>query len=328
MEIFGVRLLVILGVYLVLTFLLTLFMIVKMYVVAFRANDKKKGKERRIELIREGRWMQMPLYSMEECAYNKHLSYVRITVFKNDKVKNGKCAIVLPGGGYAHTIKDAEGYAIAAHLNDMGITAIVLEYRAGLHCSDHAPMQDLARTVQYMFEHKDELEIDPTDYALVGFSAGGNLAGIFGSKIYGYEKYGVEKPGCLILGYPWTNINHWMDHPYWNIWDGLIGVWFSERGNLFMFGWTPTSEQRESLCVQNWIDDDFPKTYMFTGDDDIIVRSGSHTDVLAKAFKKHNVPYKYQQFYRVPHGVGIGKGTNAEGWLEEAVQYWESDIEK
>lgn len=308
--------------YLLLSFALTVFMMAKMYIVDHRANDRKRGQKRREALSASGRWRQMPLYSMEEIAGNKKLGSVRLTVFPNDDGVRRKYAIVLPGGGYAHTLTEGEGYPVAARLNELGYTAFVLEYRTGLSCAPHAPMQDLARTVTYVTEHADALNVDPDDYLLVGFSAGGNLAGIYGSEQYGWKHYGTKKPGALALGYPWTNINHWMQHPYWNIWDGLIGIWFSERGNFFMFGIHPTREEKESLCVQNWITEGYPPTYMFSGDDDILVRAGAHTDVMAEALKEHEVPYMYQKFFQVPHGIGLGAGTSAAGWLDEAVSYW------
>ncbi|MBQ1749776.1 MAG: alpha/beta hydrolase [Lachnospiraceae bacterium] len=311
-------------IYLCLSFALTIFMILKMYWIGHKANGKKYGKDRIDLLKRQGRWRQMPLYNMEEIAEDKSLGSVRLSIFPNDSDNRTKCAIVLPGGGYAHTIEDGEGYPIAAHLNELGYTAFVLEYRTGLDCSDHAPMKDLARTVQHIFDHQEELNIDPENYALIGFSAGGNLAGIYGTEIYGYKKYGTAKPGALIMGYPWSNINHWMQHPYWNIWEGLLGIWLSERGNFFMFRFHQSHEKRESLCVQNFIDDNYPPVYMFSGDDDILVKSGAHTDVLARALKKKNIPLMYQRFFHVPHGVGLGIGTNAEGWLDEAVTFWEN----
>lgn len=313
-------------IYLLLTFLLTCFMILKMHIVDERACCKKCGRARRQQLIMTGRWRQMPLYSMDEIAKNKKLSDVRLTVFPNDDGKKGAYAIILPGGGYAHCITVAEGWSVAARLNEMGVTAFVLEYRTGRACSKYAPMEDLARTVSFITEHSDEFNVEREGYSLIGFSAGGNLAGIYGTEKYGWKHYNTIKPGTIILGYPWTNINHWAEHPYWNIWEGLIGVWFSERGNIYMFGPFPTREERESLCVQNWIRPGYPPTYMFSGDDDILVTSGSHTDVMAKALKENTVPYMYQKFFRVPHGIGLGVGTNAEGWLDEAVKYWHSNI--
>ena len=255
-ETIGEILLNILKIYLILSFLLTCYSVIRMYVIRHRATAVKYGKERIQKLIEQGRFRQLPLYTMDEISQKKSLGEVRLSIFPNDTGERRKYVIVCPGGGYAHCVTGQEGYPIAAKLNEMGYTAFVLEYRTGFHCGGYAPMQDLARAVKNIEEHHKELNVDPEDYAICGFSAGGNLAGVFGGKEHGYAKYGVRRPGALILGYPWTNVNHWLDHPYWNIWKGLIGIWLSERGLLFMFGPYASKKTRSSLCVQNYITPD------------------------------------------------------------------------
>ena len=312
-------------IYLTLSFLLTCYSALRMYVIRYRATAIKLGKERIQQLISQGRFRQIPLYSMEEIGKKKALEEVRLSIFPNDTGERKKYVIVCPGGGYAHCVTDQEGYPIAARLNEMGYTAFVLEYRTRFHCSAYAPMDDLAQAVRYIEEHHEELNVEPENYAICGFSAGGNMAGIFGGKGLGYEKYGVRKPGALILGYPWTNVNHWMDHPYWNIWKGLIGVWLSERGILYMFGRHANKKNRESLCVQNWITPDYPPTYMMVGTNDILVPASHHAAVLKEALKEKQVKYLYEQFWGLPHGIGLGERTRAEGWLKAAVEFWEEN---
>ncbi len=315
--------------YLILTFVLTVVSLLRMYRIRFRAGAAKYGKTRKTRLAEEHRLRQFPIYTMEEIKSRKSRGAVRVTFFPADGVERGKVAIVCPGGGYDHLVEKYEGYPIAAKLNEMGINAFVLEYRVGRHCSYHAPMHDLARTVAYLTEHQEEFNVDMEGYAIVGFSAGGNMAGIFGSEEYGYEHYGVAKPGALLMGYPWTNVNHWFEHPYWNIWVGLMGVWLSERGNFWMFRLHHFNrENRDSICVQKWITKNFPPVYMFAGGNDILVPSGAHTDVLEKALKEYEVPYKYEKFFGVPHGVGLGVHTKADHWLETAVEFWQEQIAK
>ena len=55
-------------IYLILTFLLTCYEVIRMYVIKYRSNGVKYGKERKDELIRQGRFKQIPLYSMEEIS--------------------------------------------------------------------------------------------------------------------------------------------------------------------------------------------------------------------------------------------------------------------
>lgn len=309
--------------YLSLSFVLTCWSVLRMYALNHKANDVKRGTRRLRALQQRGRLRQLPLYTAAEIQKNKALGTVRLTVFENDSCERRKCMIICPGGGYAHCMTGAEGYAIAAKVNELGYTALILEYRTRFACSPYAPMEDLGRAVAYLYEYKDELNVDPTGYAVCGFSAGGNLAALYGSHApFGYEGHMTPKPGALILGYPWTNINHWMDHPYWNVWKVLIEIWLSERGSLYMFGRKNNRKNRESLCVQNWITPDFPPTYMFSGSDDVLVSASHHADVTEAALKENHVPYSYRKYFRLPHGIGLGVGTSAEGWMEEAVDFW------
>ena len=314
--------------YLVLTFALTVFSILGMYFTEIFAYHKKAGKKRIQELMDQGRFRQYLIYSIEQIREKKKRAVVRISVFPSDREGKSKVVIICPGGGYSHLCTEGEAYPVAARLNELGYTAFVLNYRVKFNCSSHAPMQDLAQAVHFIEKRQDFFHVDITDYAVIGFSAGGNLAGIFGTKEYGYEKYEAMKPGALILGYPWTNVNHWIIHPYWNIWVGLLGIWLSERGNIYMFGFGHhfNKEKRDSLCVQKWITSDYPPTYMFAGSNDVLVPSGAHTDIMAKALEANQVPMMYEKYFGIPHGIGIGYKTPAYGWLEKAITFWQEQI--
>ena len=328
-QIFGVSLQQFFFIYLLLTFLLTCFSIARMYLMRDRAGNRKKGAQRIKELAQAGRFRQIPLYDFAEQQADKNKQVVKLSVFPAENGERRRYAVICPGGGYAHLVTKIEGFPIAAKLNEMGYTAFVLEYRTGRRCTYHAPMHDLAAAIRYIDAHADEFSVQRDDYAIIGFSAGGNLAGIMGSQDMGYAHYGLPKPGVLIMGYPWTNINHWFAHPYWNLWAGLMGIWLSERGNFYLFGPGGNFKQknRDSVCLQKRVTPDFPPTYMFAGGNDVLVPAGAHTDVMAAELKKHGVPYLYEKFFAVPHGVGLGEHTAAEGWLENAAAFWEEQID-
>jgi len=38
------------------------------------------------------------------------------------------------------------------------------------------------------------------------------------------------------------------------------------------------------------------------------------------------IPVEYYNFPNAPHGFGLGVGTSAEGWVNNAVQFWERYI--
>lgn len=39
--------------------------------------------------------------------------------------------------------------------------------------------------------------------------------------------------------------------------------------------------------------------------------------------EKNGVPYVSHVYDNAPHSISTGRGTDAEGWLNEAVAFWE-----
>lgn len=310
-------------VYLILTFVFTVYSIARMYYIEHISNDVKGGRARVKELKATGRFSQIPVYSMEEMKTNKHKRDVRLMYFPADNPTSKKFAMILPGGGYAHLCTKQEGYPVAAALNKKGINAFVLEYRAGRDCEPFAPMEDLGMALRLIQDNLEKFDVVMEGYSLIGFSAGGNLAGIFSSHKFGYLDYQLPKPTTIILGYPWTCVNDWLQHPYWNIWIGLMGVWLSNRGSFYMFGISKIKSGRRLLDVQKYIEDDYPSTFMFSGSWDVLVPASRHADVFEAALTEHNVNHIYEKYFGVPHGIGLGRKTKAAGWLDKAVLFWE-----
>lgn len=63
-------------------------------------------------------------------------------------------------------------------------------------------MEDVARAVQYITAHAEQFDVQPEQYAVIGYSSGGQITGLFGTDAVGYRNYGLPKPGALLLGYP------------------------------------------------------------------------------------------------------------------------------
>jgi acetyl esterase/lipase len=106
-----------------------------------------------------------------------------ITVFRPDKAKNtGAAMVICPGGGYWNLAWDLEGEEVAAWLNSVGMTGIVLKYRVPRRPGQPEPLPapgpllDSQRAVSLVRSRAKEWEIDPNRIGIVGFSAGGHLA--------------------------------------------------------------------------------------------------------------------------------------------------------
>ena len=86
-------------------------------------------------------------------------------------------------------------------LHKEGYAVFVLRYSIWLDLSDNAPLQDLGNAVRYITDHAQEFDVQPEKYAIVGYSSGGHLAGLFGSeKAYGIQRMACAKTRCADPG--------------------------------------------------------------------------------------------------------------------------------
>jgi acetyl esterase/lipase len=106
-----------------------------------------------------------------------------LTVFPVPKEKNtGAAMIICPGGGYWNLAWDLEGEEVAAWLNSIGVSGIVLRYRVPRRPGQPerlpapGPLLDAQRAVSVIRSRAGEWGIHPERIGIVGFSAGGHLA--------------------------------------------------------------------------------------------------------------------------------------------------------
>jgi acetyl esterase/lipase len=106
-----------------------------------------------------------------------------LTVYLADKEKNtGTAMLICPGGGYYDLYWELEGKEVAAWLNSLGMTGIILKYRVPRRPGDvkgepaAGPLLDAQRAVSIVRGRAGEWGIDPNRIGMVGFSAGGHLA--------------------------------------------------------------------------------------------------------------------------------------------------------
>jgi acetyl esterase/lipase len=106
-----------------------------------------------------------------------------LTVYQPDEDKNaGTAMIICPGGGYWDLYWELEGEEVAAWLNSLGMTGIILKYRCPRRPGEAkgepppGPLLDAQRAVSLVRSRATEWGIDPKRIGIVGFSAGGHLA--------------------------------------------------------------------------------------------------------------------------------------------------------
>jgi acetyl esterase/lipase len=98
---------------------------------------------------------------------------------------NGTAVLLVPGGGYGFLAIDNEGEEQARWLNALGVTCFILSYRLpGEGWSDRArvPLQDAQRAMRVIRARAATYGVDASRVAVLGFSAGGHLAGSLATR--------------------------------------------------------------------------------------------------------------------------------------------------
>ena len=105
-----------------------------------------------------------------------------LTVFRPARDRDtGASVVICPGGGYNILAWDLEGEEVAAWLNSIGVTGILLKYRVPRREGtprDRPPVQalmDAQRALSLVRSKAGEWGIDPKRVGMLGFSAGGHL---------------------------------------------------------------------------------------------------------------------------------------------------------
>src|SRR5437660_5250620 len=106
-----------------------------------------------------------------------------VSIFGPAKDRNtGTAIIICPGGGYWNLAWDLEGEEVAAWLNGIGVTGVVLKYRVPRRFGQPerlpatGPLLDAQRAMRLIRSKAQEYGIETNRVGILGFSAGGHLA--------------------------------------------------------------------------------------------------------------------------------------------------------
>jgi acetyl esterase/lipase len=222
-----------------------------------------------------------------------------ITVYLPAKATaTGAAFVVAPGGGHKYLVMDLEGEFVAQKLNAMGIAAFVLKNRlskaeGSAYRLDVESLADMQRAVRLIRSRATEWGVDPTRVGVMGFSAGGSLAGLAENSPWAGHADSSDpvermsaKADFAVLGYPgFTN---------WS---------------------TPIAK-------------DAPPTFLFVNGDDPLSVAGAEYFL---ALKKAGVSAELHVFRRGGHGVGMTGRTPEFAKMPEAkwpelMEAWMRDL--
>ena len=271
-------------------------------------GDILLGIQRLAEVAETGHEYVFDIYSEEEIKDDPALSQVKLIYHPAKHRTFDTYALLFSGGGYGAVCTLVESMPVAARLNELGITAFSLNYRTA--SKDNAkdglmpkPVDDVARAIRFIEEH---FGISAGSLIIGGFSAGGHLAALWGTR---YAEYGLPKPKMLMLDYPLISLENFPEPVKHMFAAGLLGEKWQEEDAL-------------TMAVDRFVTEDFPKTYLVTALDDTTVPTKDSQDLEA-ALVEHNVPHLFERVANGGHGFGLGSVTDAAGWVDRAIGYME-----
>jgi len=200
--------------------------------------------------------------------------------------------IVLPGGGYAQHVAH-EGEPIVGWLNGLGVRASVFRYP--LQVRHPEPLNALRTEIRRLRDDGAER------IGLIGFSAGGHLAGL-----------AALAPGDLseavdfaVLGYAITSMETETYRP----------------ARLILLGEDATPELRRSTSLDALVTDSSPPFFMWHTAEDAYVPP-EHTYRLARSLAANGVPHTVHVFAHGPHSLGLAQdGGDVAAWTTLAAAW-------
>lgn len=224
-------------------------------------------------------------------AIVSNVTQAKLNIFSPDEVINtGVAAIICPGGAYTILSMTLQGTDFAKWLTTIGITAIVLKYRIP-NGHKEIPLDDVQEAMRYTYANADELGIDISKIGVIGFSAGGHLAGL-ASTLFSDE---ITRPKFSILFYPIIT----------------MGEGVHEETKINLLGNSPSTFDIDEYSCEKQVKANTPPTLIFTSDDDSLVPPINST-MYYNALKKQGISASLHIFPQGDHAWGI-KGKNMFG---------------
>ncbi len=223
---------------------------------------------------------------------------------------DGSAILIIPGGGYKWVVIDKEGFEGARHFSARGATVYVLRYRLphqGWAAGPDAPLQDAQRAMRVIRSRTDIDSIDPARVMVMGFSAGGHLAGTlamrFDAPVYDAQD-AVDslavRPDAAALIYPVATMTRPFAH---------------EGSRLCLLGTNPSPEVVYSWSLETMVRGNMPPVFLMHAEDDAAVPV-ENALMLYTALRAADLPVALHLFETGGHGFGLRgiAGTPLESW--------------
>ncbi len=217
--------------------------------------------------------------------------------FLIDSDKPVGAIVIFPGGGYHHLSLENEGSKIAEFYNSQGFNAFVVTYRLSPY-NHPAMLLDALRAIRLVRYNAEKFNVNPDRIAILGFSAGGHLAGsLYTHYDFEYEKADEidevsARPNGAILCYGVLSLISKYTHS-------------GSRQNLLS---DYTGEEymalADFLSAEKQVTKDSPPAFLWHTAEDPVVPVSNSID-MAKALSEKKIPFELHIYPTGGHGMGL-----------------------
>ena len=227
----------------------------------------------------------------------------------------GHGLLIFPGGGYSILADKKEGDRVAKFFASKGISSFVVCYRVSRKGGEKGyqfpgPLLDARQAMRYVRKNAAKYKIDPSKVGVIGFSAGGHLSSIFGTR-YNDQLDGDPvsdisvKPAFTAMIYPVVSAIE----PY------------SHGCTRKILGKNPSDQEKIAISAERLITKDTPPMFLVHNQFDGV--KSLNSIALAEAATKAKVHCELHLYPAKEHGFGMGiKGKDlAADWPNLLVKF-------
>lgn len=224
--------------------------------------------------------------------------------------------IVFPGGGYGFcSEREAEPIAMKFYAEGYNVFTLYYTVTGGDRSRKAFPdaLLEGCALIDYVRNNAEELLVDPNKIAVIGFSAGGHLAGTVctrgGDKLV-TDFLGREAiPNAGVLCYP-----------------VITGGKFAHRGSFINYLGTEDLAEHEKNGVENFVSEKTPPIFMFHSADDPTVPI-QNSLMMGMKLAEYKIPFEYHVYKKAGHGISTATkmvntpSDHVANWISDALYF-------
>lgn len=235
------------------------------------------------------------------------------------RTSNGVAIVLMQGGGYVHI---ANGSSVPAAFSALGFTVFDLIYRLpgeGWKVGPDAPKQDGQRAVRLVRKLAAKYAINPDRIGVMGYSAGGHVAGMaatcFDQKVYAPVDDADQlsaRPDFAILSCPVLT---------------MLAPFAHKGSRHLLLGDAADVARQEAYSVEKLVTNNTPPSFLVHADDDKTVPA-ENSILYAMAMRRAGVPVELHMYTEGGHGMGPNLPPNlpASHWPEAMLRWFDREL--